>query len=303
MSQCWTAARTSRLTARRLTLVPWQGRARSNPERLVRGGTQPSGFARSGTDGDGRLAPAPHGSGPGRTSRHDYGSESLPAGRSRATRARCSTHRYGFTAITRSLGDRLTVSQAMVHGAVVGSPAIPERRDVAGTSVWLESRMTMSTGEDDPYAKYSDERIKHMEMLQAVVARLGSNGFVVKGWAITLAGAFQGFGITRNNSWLVLVGLLPTLLFWFLDSSFLRSERAFRMLFERVRTGNGDAFFMNATTPAYLGTLGEAEQQSLGWWRIIGRPSLSLFYGALAVSAGAIALFLAIWGGEPVQSA
>lgn len=162
----------------------------------------------------------------------------------------------------------------------------------------------MSNAGDDPYADVPDGRIKHMEMVQAVVARLGGNGFVVKGWAITVAGAFQGFGITRENGWLALAALVPTILFWFLDAAFLRSERAFRMLFERVRVGEAEPFFMNATSPEYLATLGESAQKSLAWRRMILRLSLALFYAALIVSAFAIALSIGIWsdGNQPVQS-
>lgn len=162
----------------------------------------------------------------------------------------------------------------------------------------------MSNADDDPYAHISDGRIKHMDMVQAVVARLGGNGFVIKGWAITVAGAFQGFGITREIGWLALAGVVPTVLFWFLDASFLRSERSFRMLFERVRIGDAEPFFMNATSPEYLKTLGHDAQKSLAWHRMILRLSLALFYAALIVSAVVIALSIGIWsdGDQPVQS-
>lgn len=40
------------------------------------------------------------------------------------------------------------------------------------------------TAGDDLDIEFSDARIKHLDMVQAVVARLGGNGFVVKGWAI-----------------------------------------------------------------------------------------------------------------------
>lgn len=109
--------------------------------------------------------------------------------------------------------------------------------------------------DDDAYAPFSEGRMKHLDMVQSVVARLGGNGFVVKGWAVTVAGAFLGFGITRENGWLALAGSVPTCLFWFLDASFLRSERAFRVLFEQVRMGEAEAFFMNATAPAHLASL------------------------------------------------
>jgi hypothetical protein len=30
-----------------------------------------------------------------------------------------------------------------------------------------------------------ERRVKHLEMIQAVVARLGNNAFLIKGWSIT----------------------------------------------------------------------------------------------------------------------
>lgn len=90
----------------------------------------------------------------------------------------------------------------------------PKRRGIPLTSEGAEDR------------KYSAERIKHLEMVQGVVARLGGNGFVVKGWAIPVAGAFYGFSIKRQNGWLALAALAPTCLFWLFDSTYLRSERA-----------------------------------------------------------------------------
>ena len=153
----------------------------------------------------------------------------------------------------------------------------------------------MDTG-DDLDIEFSDACIKHMDMVQAVVARLAGNGFIVKGWAITVAGAFQGFSITGQDKWLAIVGVVPTLLFWVLDASFLRSERAFRALFERVRTGKSDAFFMNATSPELVKTLPKSEQVSLSWRRTMFRVSLVAFYAALIVSAVAIAVCIELWG-------
>lgn len=164
--------------------------------------------------------------------------------------------------------------------------------------------MTVPDERDDQYAKYSDGRIKHLDMVQAVVARLGGNGFVIKGWAVTVAGAFQGFGITTVNGWLALAGTLPTCLFWFLEASFLRSERAFRMLYGRIRRGAVEPFFMNATSSEFLDSLEAKERTSVAWRTTILRPSLALFYTALIVSAGAIAVFIGVWGdaSQPVQT-
>ncbi|MFJ9559797.1 hypothetical protein ACIRQQ_07115 [Streptomyces fuscichromogenes] len=32
----------------------------------------------------------------------------------------------------------------------------------------------------------SDQDVKHLELLQSVISRLGNNSFLVKGWCITL---------------------------------------------------------------------------------------------------------------------
>lgn len=147
----------------------------------------------------------------------------------------------------------------------------------------------------DEYVAFSDGRVKHMEMIQSVIARLGSNGFVVKGWAITLAGAFSGFAITRDHVGLAAVGVAVPLFFWFLDATYLRSERAFRLLFERVRTARGtEPFFMNATAPHYLETLANSDRSSLRWRTVVWRPGLSVFYCTLIVSAMAVTLVLAV---------
>lgn len=152
----------------------------------------------------------------------------------------------------------------------------------------------MGNSESDGYAAFSDGRIKHMQMIQSVIARLGSNGFVVKGWAITLAGAFAGFAMTRDHLGLAAVGVAVPSFFWFLDATYLRSERAFRLLYERVRTADETSpFFMNATEPRYLETLADEDSDSLRWRTVIWRPGLSIFYGTLIASAMAVMLVLA----------
>jgi hypothetical protein len=150
----------------------------------------------------------------------------------------------------------------------------------------------------DAYGHFSSGQIKHLELIQSVVTRLGNSGFVVKGWAVTLAGAFLGFAITGQNGWLALAGLLPTSLFWFLDASFLRSERAFRILFDKVLSNDVQPFLMGATSSEFLKGLDGKERARIAWSTVVRRPSLSLFYGALAVTAVTVAVLLALWGKE-----
>jgi hypothetical protein len=81
-------------------------------------------------------------------------------------------------------------------------------------------------------------KVKHLEFIQAVVTRMGNNGFLLKGWALTVGAAFFGFA-AREVSWsLATVGLLPVVTFWALDAYFLHRERLFRHLYNAVVRGD-----------------------------------------------------------------
>ena len=76
---------------------------------------------------------------------------------------------------------------------------------------------------------------KHLEFIQNVIARLANNSFLMKGWAVTVAGAFFGFAVQQSHEGLALIGLVPAIAFWSLDAYFVKKERQFRKLFDSVR--------------------------------------------------------------------
>ena len=146
------------------------------------------------------------------------------------------------------------------------------------------------------YNEFEPNRIKHMEMIQAVVARLGGNGFLVKGWAITIAAGFSGFALSQDNGWLGAIGLISVLFFWSVDAYFLRSERLFRALFTQVRTCDEliEPFFMDATGEIFVERVGTGQTKSpssaASWWSSAARPTLSIFYSALVIASGLIVI-------------
>jgi hypothetical protein len=142
------------------------------------------------------------------------------------------------------------------------------------------------------YNEFHDARLKHLEMLQAVIARLGTNGFVVKGWAITVAGAFFGFAVSELDWRLAIASTIPTGMFWILDTYFLRSERLFRLLYERVRTSASsvEPFSMNATDSKFVDSLNAGERRASSTSATFWRPTLRLLYGGLLVVALIVAV-------------
>lgn len=133
------------------------------------------------------------------------------------------------------------------------------------------------------YESFEDNRVKHLDMIQAVVARLAGNSFLIKGWALTLTGAFLGFALNKTDSGLAAAAIIPIVVFWALDTYYLRAERLFRVLYERVRQSNEsvEPFFMGATSTGFVATV----QDDVRSWRgTVLRLTLSGFYGLLVIA-------------------
>jgi len=132
--------------------------------------------------------------------------------------------------------------------------------------------------------EYPSDRIKHLEMIQAVVARLANEAALIRGWALTISSAFFGFAAQSLNPRVAAVGLLPVFAFWGLNAYYLRAERQYRCLYDRVRTRDPAValFSMNAR--------GEKVDS---WLRTIWSVTLWPFYGVIFV-VGAVLIVAGI---------
>ena len=79
-----------------------------------------------------------------------------------------------------------------------------------------------------------EEKLKHLEFIQNVITRMNTNSFQIKGWAITLVSATLALYASTKNDCFILVGVFPSLIFWFLDAYYLTQERKFRGLYNDV---------------------------------------------------------------------
>ena len=70
----------------------------------------------------------------------------------------------------------------------------------------------------------TEKVVKHLEMTQAVINRLGRNSFLLKSWSMTIlvAAIVLVSRENRQNPYNVFVLLIPILGFWILDGCFLR---------------------------------------------------------------------------------
>lgn len=79
-----------------------------------------------------------------------------------------------------------------------------------------------------------DNKTKHLEFIQHIVTRLNTNSFQIKGLAITIVAALLAVYASTQKLAFIIIPILPTLIFWFLDAYYLQQERKFRGLYNDV---------------------------------------------------------------------
>lgn len=128
--------------------------------------------------------------------------------------------------------------------------------------------------------KLVDGRIKHLEMLQAIIARMAGQGASLKSYCITLVTAICGLALSLKTPTLALLSFLPVLILWLLDAQYLRLERRFRALFDQVRTESWE------TEPTFA--IAPRDTPPQRYWHSFFSWSLASFYIAAAVVALAV---------------
>lgn len=76
---------------------------------------------------------------------------------------------------------------------------------------------------------YNDDDRQYLQMMQSNIERMATNSANCKTWMVAFVTAFMALGssIAVARYWLLL-GIIPILLFWYLDTFYLHLERAMR---------------------------------------------------------------------------
>ncbi len=106
----------------------------------------------------------------------------------------------------------------------------------------------------------TEKVVKHLEMTQTVINRLGRNSFLLKSWSMTILVAAMVL-ITRENlqnpylvlserenlqnPYFALVFFLPIVGFWILDGYYLWQQRLFRYVYDDIREQTDTNFKMD----------------------------------------------------------
>ena len=90
-----------------------------------------------------------------------------------------------------------------------------------------------------------NEILEHLKLIEDIISRLAHNSFALKGWSITLVTALLIFARVNENCLFLLIGLIPVIFFWILDSYYLWLEKRYRGLYDEVRVKDKTDFSMS----------------------------------------------------------
>lgn len=132
------------------------------------------------------------------------------------------------------------------------------------------------------------QKISHLDMIQGVINRMSVNSFLLKGWSVVLISALFALAAAQGKQEFILLAYFPGIAFWILDGYFLRQEKLFRKIYDRVRGMEEDAidFSMDTTT---------VSNQVYSWERVIFSHTLLIFHG---VVIGAIVIVMVLLPGS-----
>jgi len=82
-----------------------------------------------------------------------------------------------------------------------------------------------------------EKKIKHLEMIEAVIERMAKNSFQLKGWAMTLIALVGAIAAQGSDKRFILLAFLPILGFWILDSFYLQQERRYKLAIGKMASG------------------------------------------------------------------
>ena len=117
----------------------------------------------------------------------------------------------------------------------------------------------------------------HLQMLQAVINRMAGNSFHLKGWSVVLISALFALAAGDPEKGFIYLAYFPALTFWGLDGYFLRQERLFRKLYDRVRALEPDKVDFSMNTAIVSDGVDS-------WKRVACSKTLIAFHGTVVLS-------------------
>ena len=131
----------------------------------------------------------------------------------------------------------------------------------------------------------SSETIKHLEFIQGAINRMAANSFQMKGWAITIFSALLALFAASGGAQAIylFVAVVPTILFWCLDTYYLQQERKFRGVYNDV--AEITPVERRKEVKLFAMPLNEYSGGKYSYWNVMWSPTVCPLYLVIVLGA------------------
>ena len=123
----------------------------------------------------------------------------------------------------------------------------------------------------------TDATIAYLQMIQAAIDRMSTSSAIFKGFAASIVAGVSAISFGNVNKWILLLSFIPIGCFLILDIYYLRLERRYRNLYDRVRTGEKEVDF-NLNPPKVKEILQSDKKANIRVMDCVLSPSILWFY-------------------------
>lgn len=133
-----------------------------------------------------------------------------------------------------------------------------------------------------------EDRRQHLSFIQAIVTRMSQASSSSKTWLLPIVTLTYGYAVAKEQFWVAVMGIGAVLIFGLLDANYLKQERAFRKLYDKVASGVDIPVF--SLNPSFAGSTGSKVNY---WpdWEDLRSWAVAPIYGPLIVAGVAIAIW------------
>ena len=93
-----------------------------------------------------------------------------------------------------------------------------------------------------------ENKIKHLEMVEAIIERMAKNCFQLKGWAMTLVAIVGSLAAKDTDKRFIILAFIPIIVFWLLDAYYLQQERRYKALYREIAEKKEEEIDFNLNT-------------------------------------------------------
>lgn len=138
-----------------------------------------------------------------------------------------------------------------------------------------------------------EKKIKHIEMIEAIIERMAKNSFQLKGWSMTLIALVGAISAQGSDKRFILLAFIPILGFWILDFFYLQQERKYKQLYKNVAEQDESQIDFNLDADKATGTA--EEMARLCFCKCLFSITELCFYPLIAVALIILVIVLKVF--------